>query len=226
MTRDNPEFGSQDNEDAVLAALLPAEFGLGSYMDIGAHHPTNCSNTWQFYCRGWRGVLVEPLIDCWPELLKQRIGDILVPVAASNSNYQGTLRVQGSISSLEDNWPNHSLRRDVVPTMTVMEIINKLGISYLPPLLCSIDVEGHEKQVLEGIDFQKFRPWVYCVEYLGYTENNEGGDLSEAWEPILLKNKYVLVGTTRLNKIYVSKEYCKIKGSTDRIVTATSAAEA
>ena len=55
ITRD----GSQFDEDEILAGLLPEEFGV--YVDIGAFDPVECSNTWQFYKRGWRGLLVEPL---------------------------------------------------------------------------------------------------------------------------------------------------------------------
>ena len=48
--------GSQCEEDEILREFLP---GGGTYVDIGAGEPVQCSNTWAFYERGWRGLLVE-----------------------------------------------------------------------------------------------------------------------------------------------------------------------
>ena len=229
MSKDAPEFGSQDNEDAVLAALFPSddiqeELGKRFYVDVGAHHPTNCSNTWQFYCRGWRGLLIEPLMDCWPDLLKQRPGDILIPFAASNVNHEVKLRVQGSISTIEATWPVNSLRLDKIDALTLQYILSKVPIDSRSFELCSIDVEWHEKQVLEGIDWNTFRPSVFCVEYLGYTEDNTGCDLSPQWEDILFDNKYKYITKTSFNKIYLASEL--VKSFRGRIFQAQSAAKA
>lgn len=35
----------------------------GTYLDIGAAHPIDHSNTYKFYCAGWRGICVEPNPD-------------------------------------------------------------------------------------------------------------------------------------------------------------------
>ena len=49
---------SQFGEDMIVRHLL-ADVPIGFYVDIGAHHPVYYSNTYHFYCRGWRGINVD-----------------------------------------------------------------------------------------------------------------------------------------------------------------------
>ena len=42
------------------------------------------------------------------------------------------------------------------------------------PDFVSIDVEGMDLSILKGFDFERFRPKVFCVETLTYTE--DGGE--------------------------------------------------
>lgn len=48
---------SQHNEQEFILARAPR---TGTFLDIGAWHPTKFSNTRALYERGWSGVLVEP----------------------------------------------------------------------------------------------------------------------------------------------------------------------
>lgn len=50
---------SQFYEDIFLWQLFQGKT-TGTYVDIGANHPTELSNTKKFYDAGWRGVTVEP----------------------------------------------------------------------------------------------------------------------------------------------------------------------
>lgn len=198
--------GSQANEDAILAELLPDPAGL--YVDVGAYHPWDCSNTWQFYKRGWRGLLVEPVPMFQARLLRQRPGDAIFPVAASNQAGFAVLRFCGSVSTIQEDWPIEAQKHVIVETMTLTEVIRKFPGFMRAAInrggwdLCSVDVEGHERQALEGIDFSVFRPKVFCVEYLSYTDDNTGIDLSPTWEHLLLSQGYELYATTTYNKIY------------------------
>jgi hypothetical protein len=60
FTRPEP-YGSQDGEDAIIAELCPEPTGV--YVDVGAGDPVSCSNTFQLWRRGWRGLLIEPRKD-------------------------------------------------------------------------------------------------------------------------------------------------------------------
>jgi hypothetical protein len=71
---------AQQGEDIVLWQMLRGALGIErpTYMDIGAHHPVFSNNTFYFYERGARGVLVEPNPALHEVLAQIRPGDALV----------------------------------------------------------------------------------------------------------------------------------------------------
>ena len=198
--------GSQCEEDTILAELLPEPTGV--YVDLGAGEPMQCSNTWQFYKRGWRGLLVEPHPAFVYQLARWRPGDCVFPVAVSDRSGMVPFYVDGTVSSCQSDWSNSAPDRpQAVECMTATDILA------LPDFqgfrgdcsLCSIDVEGHERHVLTGIPWDVFTPKVFCVEYLKYATDDTRDDLSPEWEPILLEHGYTLHATTLLNKIYIKQ---------------------
>lgn len=196
--------GSQYDEDKILERLLPGDEGL--YVDIGASHAIECSNTWKFYQRGgWRGLLVEPLPDCWADLLLQRPQDRLCPVAASNADGYATLRVCRSVSSLSTDWNIDAPETIPVRTMPLRDILALYqGYDWSKTRLCSIDVEGHEREVLEGFDWETFVPNVIVIEYRDYNPVDKGNDVSARWRWIL-EVRYNLHHQNELNQIWVRK---------------------
>ncbi len=197
--------GSQGNEDSILEQLLPPPM-MGAYVDVGAGEPKQCSNTWKFYNRGWRGLLIEPLPAFIQQLTRWRPGDCVFPVAASDYSGMMPFYVDGIVSSSLADWSiSAPTRPQAVECMTMADILSVSDFQHIGDecSLCSIDVEGHERQVLSGIPWDTFRPKVFCVEYRKYETKCEGKDLSGEWEPILLTNGYRLHATTLLNKIYV-----------------------
>lgn len=189
---DGPQFGEQE----WLDKLLPGSDG--TYVDIGANHPTDCSMTINFYRRGWHGLLIEPLPDCWPGLMLHRPEDYIAPVASSNEDGFATLHRCRSVSSLDPEWRDDNDGAIPVITERLSTTLKRYGsVDWTKTRLCSMDVEGHEKQVLEGIDWTTFRPDVFVVEWAG----QDGNDLSAEWLPILLSNGYQEVHRNRLNLI-------------------------
>src|SRR5262249_12956681 len=63
-----------------------------------------------------------------------------------------------------------------------------------------IDVEGHEREVLEGADFRRFRPLIVVVEA---TRPLTTEPTHERWEHILLANDYLFAVFDGLNRFYV-----------------------
>lgn len=191
--------GAQHDEDTYLESLLPGNDGI--YVDIGAYAPRECSNTWRFYQRGWRGLLIEPLPDCWPGLMLYRPEDYIAPVASSDEDGFATLHRCRSVSSLNPEWRNDN--DGTIPILTE-RLSTTLGryraVDWTKTRFCSLDVEGWEKQVLLGIDWNTFHPEVFMVEWAG----QDGRDQSDEWLPILLSHGYQEVHRNHLNLILKS----------------------
>ena len=165
--------GSQYDEDSFLKRLLK---GDGMYVDVGASHPKECSNTWKLYQRGWRGLLIEPLPQCWYGLLRQRPGDYLMPVACGDKNGSAKLRAFHNVSSLRPDWPITSQCDVTVDVMTLASILALFPEVRSKARLLSIDVEGFEKEVLQGNDWVAFKPQTIVLEYRFYDKDKPGKD--------------------------------------------------
>ena len=89
---------------------------------------------------------------------------------------------------------NPTLRIEVRTLAEVLNDIKPKQIHFM-----KIDVEGFEKQVLEGMDWN-YRPWVFCMES---TKPNTEIPCYEEWEYILLEHGYVLKEAHGINRFYV-----------------------
>ena len=147
--------------------------------------------------------MVEPLPGYWYHSLRTRPRDHLIPLAASNYTGKASLRVCAGVSSIRPDWDIKESSIIDVETDTLANILEPFPDLVNKCELCSIDVEGYEKQVLEGIDFKNFRPSVFVVEYYRFTQDGSyGGSLEQEWEYILFENGYKRVASTELNHIY------------------------
>jgi len=67
----------------------------------------------------------------------------------------------------------------------------------------SIDVEGYEKEVLQGADWKRWRPAVVLIEA---TRPNTTTPTHESWEGLLLQADYLFAYFDGLNRFYVRGE--------------------
>ena len=94
-----------------------------------------------------------------------------------------------------------------------MTDVRRLGINELlaenfpdaPPVFVSLDVEGLDYTILQAWDFSRFRPAVFCVETLTYTQNNTERKINEIMELMRSKN-YRVYADTFVNTIFVSED--------------------
>ena len=194
---------SQFGEDAVLQAFLPE--GAGFYLDIGSGHPTQGSNTYALYLLGWRGMLIDPISSNISLSRAVRPGDTCVlglcgETAGDSVNffefetYQYSTMLPSRAQEVEELGHRVKYKYQLKMT-TVAEQISPLSLDC--PTILSIDVEGAEYQVLQGNDWDHFRPDFICVE---------------EWESPLMKptevsnylsaKGYVLIAVTGFSSIY------------------------
>lgn len=161
---------SKSGEDIQLMQLLKKSKGF--YIDIGGHHPIFSSNSYFFYLRGWRGIVVEPNPIFKSLYKKFRPEDFLYSGGVSSSdgileyfNLDGNER--NTFSS--DYLRNFKLEEKVINSMKLpVKKLSTLISEYSPSnpkidFLC-IDVEGMELEVLKSNDWEKYRPSYILLE--------------------------------------------------------------
>ena len=171
------QFYSQDGEDAVMWSLF-GDDTPGYFVEVGALDGRRFSNCYSFELAGWKGVCVEPHHDYIELVRRNRPGSTCVHAAVSDhdadaapffANRRGTLSTLDA--SKETLWKQRFARyftgfdTQRVPVRTLTRILDEAGAP-APVDVVSIDVEGHELNVLRGLDFDKYRPRVLVIEAL------------------------------------------------------------
>jgi FkbM family methyltransferase len=150
--------------------LVSAFFGgiKGYFVEVGANEPRERSQTWLLEQSGWTGVLVEPQPDLAAELRGKRKAKVFAVACSSpdNAGRELPLHVSGPLSSLDRARMAPGARPERVinvPVRTLDSILVEAGSPTGFDFL-SIDVEGHEIEVLRGFDIGRWRPHLILLE--------------------------------------------------------------
>ena len=206
---------SQCLEDLILFSIF-YDVNNGFYIDIGANDPNEISVTKNLYKRGWYGINIEPLPDKYKALVKFRKRDINLQIGAGRKKENRTFYLSGKGSTLQKKKNLASIKIEVD---TMLSICKKYAPKNEIIQFCKIDVEGGEKDVLLGYDFENYRPKVFCIESTLPSTNIPCHDL---WENILLKNDYSFVYQYKINRYYIDN---RIKGLRERFFLAEKSVE-
>ena len=207
---------SQCGEDMIVDFLF---MWLGtnkiSYLDIGAHHPTWLSNTYHLYKKGQRGILIEPDADLCQYIRQKRPRDQVLNLAVNTEGddmmnlYVMTSRTLNTMDKEQALALEKAGREQIQCVREVRRLgINKIlqeHFSKKAPEFVSLDIEGLDLAILQAWDFGKFRPEVFCIETLTYTQNNSEQKLNEIIE-LMISNKYRVYADTYVNTIFVSQD--------------------
>ena len=200
---------SQNFEDVMLwRALRHVERGY--YIDVGANDPVTDSVTRLFYEHQWSGINIEPVTTHWEALKQSRPRDINLCCAVGASIGELSLwqcEVRGWSSADPDVIARHRSRGVAgqfitVPQSTLSQIWERHvrgSVHFL-----KIDVEGFERQVLEGLDLDRHRPWLVIIEATRPDSIEEShGD----WESLLTQARYAPVYFDGINRFYLAQEH-------------------
>jgi len=212
---------SQNFEDVVLNRLFHA-LPTGRYIDVGAEHPVNGSVTKHFYEKGWSGINIEPMTSYWNKLVQDRPRDLNLNVLVGATEGEvpffeiertglSTMKTPPDIDSLKRM--GLSRTETMKPMTTLKHIVEKYGFESVEFL--KIDVEGAEKEVLEGADFSTFRPKVILIESVApVVELRYGHYAVPVWdefEHLLFTNGYEFGLFDGLNRFYYRLESPEFK---------------
>lgn len=164
---------AQNYEDLILSGLL-RDVEQGFYVDVGANHPELDSVTKIFYDRGWSGINVEPNDLLFAKLCADRARDINLKIGVASQ--PGTLKFRAyqsldglstfspqAMENMGITWPDAKYIDKPVEVTSLTEIFSEHRPTGEMHFL-KIDVEGLELEVLLGNAWNRFRPWVLCIE--------------------------------------------------------------
>ena len=200
---------AQNFEDVMLWRALQ-HVPQGFYIDVGANDPEVDSVTKAFYDRGWHGINIEPVPQWFARLEQARPRDVNLQVAVGAEAGEmvfyevpstGLSTGRGEIARAHEADRGYALRERVVQVETLTSIYQRVGTA--PVHFLKVDVEGFEKEVLEGIDFSVLRPWILVIESTRPLTPEQD---HHVWEPLLLAAGYVPVYFDGLNRYYLAPE--------------------
>lgn len=202
---------AQNREDVILYRALAGQ-REGFYIDVGANDPTVVSLTRAFYDAGWHGINIEPVPAAFQRLAAQRPRDINLNVGLSNGAQrlrfyeclsESTLSTfVAAVARQRAQELGHRFRSREVPVLTLAEVCRRHAPAVIDFL--SIDAENHEREVLEGHDWGRWRPRVVVVE--DGLAADSGQRTHAGWEPLLLAAAYRFAFFDGLNRFYVRQE--------------------
>jgi FkbM family methyltransferase len=158
---------SHEEEQALVREFFGGD-NSGYFVEVGANHPTHGSQTWHLEQIGWTGVLVEPQPDLAAFLVTSRKARVFANACSSpdNAGQSLPLHIDGARSALDRDRMAPGAQAAyviVVPTRTLDSILEEAAAP-VPIDLLSIDVEGHETEVLRGFDFNHWQPLLILIE--------------------------------------------------------------
>jgi FkbM family methyltransferase len=199
---------AQNFEDVILWRAL-SDVENGFYIDVGAADPEEDSVTRAFYDRGWSGINVEPLDEYFQKLQQARPRDRNLKVALGREAGLRTLHAFAG-TGLSTLNPQIGARHKaaglqaheiVVPVLTLGKVLEDCTAPTIHFL--KIDAEGSEKEVLEGMNLDRTRPWIILVEA---TEPLSGVSSRSPWELLVTSRGYSFAYFDGLNCFYISDE--------------------
>src|SRR5205823_3960574 len=133
------------------------------------------NNTYFFYRKGYRGVLVEPNVTMCEQLRTVRPGDTTLAAgigvtAAREADYYLMTDPSWNTFSREEAEQRQKVTGQKISIRKVIKTpllnINDVMEEHFggAPVFLSIDAEGLDLAILKSIDFDRFRPPLICAE--------------------------------------------------------------
>jgi len=193
------------NPEAEEKELVWKFFGQksgGVFVEVGANDPVAGSQTWLLEQKGWRGILVEPQATLCDRLRQERKNSQVFQVACSSPEQEGEALLHIGQHDWHSTLGTQRVSQDTqfvgterVKVTTLDKLLQGAGVAHIDFL--SLDVEGHEIEVMRGLDFAKYKPALILIE-------DGVRDLSK--HRFLKARGYKLVKRTTLNNWYVPRD--------------------
>ena len=199
--RRGPRGYAQFGEDRKLRRIFGDRRGV--CVEVGGHDGVTGSNTYLFEQLGWECLVVEPVPYLARAIREARSCRVVEAAAdARDGEAEFLIAVGGDMLSTLDNESRRlsridehdgRLERIVVRTRTLDHILEEAGVARVD--FVTIDVEGNELRVLEGLSLERWQPRIVIVE-----DNSFCSD--DAVQAYLARHGYTRFRITGVNHWY------------------------
>ena len=166
---------SQCGEDLALVALLEADKKLGTYVDVGAHHPDRFSVTRALYERGWSGINIDADDQVRDTFLRKRPRDtFFVGAVGINDYYEFYRSEEKAISTVRRDWmeryANAGFRFEEKKRVKGIKLRSILESMPTRVDFLNVDIEGADFDAIKSIEFEKLNKelwpeWIMVESY-------------------------------------------------------------
>jgi FkbM family methyltransferase len=145
----------------------------GFFIELGAFDGLNFSNTAYFeFSKGWKGILIEPSKKSYELCVKNRPNSIVYNVCCVSNSFKEEY-IEGDFY----DWTMSSVQGLRLQTKELVKVSAKTLENILDEChtteidFLSLDTEGYEYNVLEGLNLDKYRPKYMLIEIYYYDYN-------------------------------------------------------
>ena len=200
---------SMNKEDVFINNYFKKKIGF--FVDVGAYHPLELSNTYLLYKRGWNGINIDINSLSIDYFNYVRPDDINVNIAVADKKsiktiyYQkkksplNTLNLKLANKRFSGNFKKKKIKSDKLTSIIEKTKYKGIKIGFL-----NIDAEGNDFEVLKSLNFKKHKPKLICIEMVDSFNPSKKVIKKNKIYKFLIQKKYKLVWSGHFSHIFES----------------------
>ncbi len=206
-----PSYGAT-GEDVLINKIFKNKID-GYFVDVGALHPINGSLTYNLSKKGWKGLNIDLLREnlILFNFFRKKDKNINLAISKNKGVINAYIFERGSgVNTTNKKWAD-KWKKKFGKNYSILKIkknsLNNVFSSYKVNKkfeLLNIDVEGHEIDVLKGINFKNIRPKIITIEI--HVKKTEQIFKTEIYK-LLKKNNYELISQYYQTSFFKSSEF-------------------
>jgi len=198
---------SMNGEDIFINNYFKNKIGF--YVDVGAYHPLELSNTCLLHKKGWGGINIDINSLSINYFNFLRPNDININIAASNKKTIKTIYYQKKKSPLNTLKIKQAkkmfignIKKSKVKSETLTTIIDNTKFKGKKINFLNIDTEGSDLEILKKLNFKKYKPELICVELVDSFNPNSKIIKKNKIYKFLVNKKYKLLWSGHFSHIF------------------------